>query len=277
MMVAPAGWRRYKHRVWTIGDIALTSRLIVGTGRYADFETMAACHAAAGTEMVTLAMRRVDLDAPKGTTVMDHIDRTKLALLPNTAGCYTPEDAIDTACLARELLETPLLKLEVIGDPRTLFPDNEGTLEAARVLVKEGFVVLPYCGDDPVLCQKLQDIGCAAVMPLAAPIGSGMGIQNPAKISLIREHVEIPLIIDAGLVTASDAALAMELGADGVLMNTAIAGADDPILMAKAMALAVQGGRAAFEAGRIPRRPYATASSPEEGLIGDKVVRPAWP
>ena len=277
-MVAPAGRRRYNIGVWTIGDIELSSRLIVGTGRYVDFETMAACHQASGTQMVTVAVRRVDLDAPANATVMDHIDRAKIPhLLPNTAGCFTPEDAIDTAHLARELLDTPLLKLEVIGDPRTLFPDNEGTLEAARVLVKEGFVVLPYCGDDPVVCQNLEDLGCAAVMPLAAPIGSGLGIQNPDRLRIIREQEKVPLIVDAGLGTASDAALAMELGADGVLMNTAIAGAADPVRMATAMRLATEGGRAAFEAGRIARRLYATASSPEEGLIGQTAPRPAWP
>jgi thiazole synthase len=276
-MVAPLYAWRYKGGVWSIGKLELQSRLIVGTGRYADFATMRDCHEATETQMVTVAVRRVDLDAQPGTTVMDHIDRSKVHLLPNTAGCYTPEDAIATAHLARELLDTPLLKLEVIGDPRTLFPDNEGTLEAARVLVKEGFVVLPYCSDDPVLCQKLEDLGCAAVMPLAAPIGSGLGIRNPTNLRIIREQVRIPLIVDAGVGTASDAAMAMELGADGVLMNTAIAGAQDPVRMATAMRLAIQAGRAAFEAGRIPRRLYATASSPEAGLIGQDGSGPAWP
>ena len=261
----------------SIGDIQLSSRLIVGTGRYADFTTMQACHDAAQTQMVTVAVRRVNLDAPDGETVMDYIDRSRIHLLPNTAGCYTPQDAVSTAHLARELLDTPLLKLEVIGDPRTLFPDNEGTLEAARELVREGFIVLPYCGDDPVLCQKLQDIGCAAVMPLAAPIGSGLGIRNPTNLQIIRQQVQIPIIIDAGLGTASDAALAMELGADAVLMNTAIAGADDPVRMATAMRLAVEAGLAAREAGRIPRRLHATASSPEEGLIGEVSKVAAWP
>jgi len=276
MVASAEGWR-YKGHVWTIGDFKLQSRLIVGTGRYADLKTMAACHEAAGTQMVTLAVRRVDLDAPREETVMDHIDRSRVHLLPNTAGCYTPQDAVATAYLARELLDTPLLKLEVIGDPSTLFPDNEGTLQAARELVKAGFVVLPYCGDDPVLCQKLQDLGCAAVMPLAAPIGSGLGLLNPTNLRIIREQVKIPIIVDAGLGTASDAALAMELGADGVLMNTAIAGAQDPVQMARAMRLAVEAGRAAHEAGRIPRRLYATASSPEEGLIGQSALGPAWP
>ncbi len=261
----------------TFGHHCLSSRLIVGTGRYADFTTMKDCHEAAGTQMVTVAVRRVDLDAPTGETVMDHIDRDRIHLLPNTAGCYTPEDAVMTAHLARELLDTSILKLEVIGDPRTLFPDNEGTLEAARELVREGFIVLPYCGDDPVVCQKLEDIGCAAVMPLAAPIGSGLGIRNPTNLAIIREQVHIPIIVDAGVGTASDAALAMELGADGVLMNTAIAGAKDPVQMATAMRLAVEAGRAAYQAGRIPRRLYATASSPEEGLNGQPSAVPAWP
>jgi thiazole synthase len=240
--------------VWTIGELELSSRLIMGSGSYADLQTMRACHEAAETELVSVAVHRLDLDGPAGAGIIDHIDTTKIHLLPNTAGCYTPEDAVDTARLARELLGTALLKLQVIGDPHTFLPDNEGTLEATRTLVKEGFVVLPYCGDDPVLCQKLQDLGCAAVMPLAAPIGSGLGIQNPDKLRIIREKISIPLIVDAGLGTASDAALAMELGADGVLMNTAIAGAQDPIQMARAMRLAVQAGHAARGAGRIPRR-----------------------
>ena len=249
-----------------IGNIELGSRLIVGTGRYADFAVMEACHAAAGTEMVTLAMRRVDLNTPGEGSILQHIDRQRIHLLPNTAGCYTPEDAVITAQLARELLGTSLLKLEVIGDPVTLFPDPEGTIEAARVLVRDGFTVLPYCTDSPVLCQKLADVGCAAVMPLAAPIGSGLGILNPVNLSIIISQASVPVIVDAGLGTASDAAIAMELGADAVLMNTAIAGARDPVKMAEAMALAVRAGRAAFLAGRIPRKPYATASSPMDGL-----------
>lgn len=251
----------------TIGSIQLASRLIVGTGRYADLEQMRACHQAAETNFVTVALRRVDLDAPEGLNILDFIDRKTIHLLPNTAGCYTAEDAVNTARLGRELLNTPLVKLEVIGDSRTLFPDAEGTLEAARVLVADGFVVLPYCTDDPVLCQRLEEIGCAAVMPLAAPIGSGLGIRNPTNLAIIREMVSCPMIVDAGIGTASDAALAMELGADAVLMNTAIAGADDPVKMARAMRLAVEAGRAAFEAGRIPKRLYATASSPLDGLI----------
>ena len=252
----------------TIGSITLGSRLIVGTGKYASFEQMKACHEAADTHMVTLAIRRVDLDANPGANILDYIDTTKIHLLPNTAGCYTAEDAITTAMLAREALNTSLLKLEVIGDPRTLYPDSEGTLEAARVLVNEGFTVLPYCIDDPVLCRRLQDVGCAAVMPLAAPIGSGLGIRNPYNLAIIKEQAEVPVIVDAGVGTASDAAIAMELGLDAVLLNTAIAAAGDPVKMARAMRLAVEGGRAAFESGRMPKRLYATASSPIDGLIG---------
>ena len=250
----------------TLGPLSLRSRLIVGTGRYADFATMAACHTASGTELVTVAMRRVDLAARGAPSVLDAIDRASIHLLPNTAGCYTPEDAVQTAHLARELLDTPLLKLEVIGCPRTLFPDVEGTLEAARQLVADGFVVLPYITDDPVACQKLADIGCAAVMPLAAPIGSGLGLRNPTNLRIIRELVDIPVIVDAGLGSPADAALAMELGADAVLLNPAIAAAGDPVKMARAFALAVEAGRLGFEAGRIPKRLYATASSPEGGL-----------
>lgn len=253
--------------MWKIGDLELSSRLIVGTGRYADFETMRACHVASGTALVTLAMRRVDLNASQDASILSYLDRSQIHLLPNTAGCYTPEDAVVTAQLARELLGTSLLKLEVIGDPQTLFPDPEGTLEAARLLVKDGFTVLPYCSDDPVLCRRLADIGCAAVMPLAAPIGSGLGIQNPINLQLIVEQATVPVIVDAGLGTASDAAIAMELGASGVLMNTAIAGAGDPVKMAHAMRLAVEAGRLAFESGRIPRKRYATASSPLTGIL----------
>ncbi|MAY81145.1 MAG: thiazole synthase [Deltaproteobacteria bacterium] len=264
--------------LWNLGNLTLKSRLLVGTGRYSDFATMTAVHAASKTQMVTMAIRRVDLDARDVENILDHIDPKQTHLLPNTAGCYTPEDAIMTAHLAAELLDTKWIKLEVIGDPRTLFPDNEGTVQAARTLVDEGFSVLPYCGDDPITCQKLADVGCTAVMPLAAPIGSGLGIQNPTNIQIIREQIDIPLIIDAGLGTASDAAIAMELGADAVLMNTAIAGADDPIKMAHAMRLAVEAGRYAFEAGRIPKRLYATASSPMEGRITSIAGGgPAWP
>jgi thiazole synthase len=251
-----------------IADFELSSRLILGTGKYRDFEQMRACHLAAGTAMVTVAIRRVDIDAPSGSSILDFIDRERIRILPNTAGCYTPEDAISTARLARELLETPLVKLEVIGDPRTLFPDVEGTLEAARVLVREGFVVLPYCSDDPIVCKRLEEIGCPAVMPLAAPIGSGLGIRNPYNLMIIREMVQVPIIVDAGVGTASDAALAMELGVDGLLMNTAVAEARDPVRMAEAMRHGVLAGRQAFEAGRMPRRLYASASSPLDGVVG---------
>ncbi len=250
-----------------LGDITLSSRLLVGTGKYPDFPTMRACHEASGTAMVTLALRRVDLSAPRGQNILDFIDREKIRLLPNTAGCYTPEDAIATARLGRELLDTPFVKLEVIGDPKTLFPDNEGTLEAARVLVKEGFQVMPYCIDDPIVCKKLAEVGCVAVMPLAAPIGSGLGIRNPHNLAIILEDATVPVIVDAGVGTASDAAVAMELGVDGVLLNTAIAGAQDPLKMAHAMRLGVEAGRLAFEAGRIPRKRYGSASSPLDGLM----------
>ncbi|MFM2246849.1 MAG: hypothetical protein RL071_2923 [Pseudomonadota bacterium] len=251
-----------------LGPHTFASRLIVGTGKYPDFATMQACHEAAGADLVTVALRRVDLAAGPQINVLDFIDRTKIRLLPNTAGCYTADDAVETARIARELLGTDLIKLEVIGDPRTLWPDTEGTLEAARILVKEGFTVLPYCPDDPVTCQRLEDIGCAAVMPLGAPIGSGLGIRNPYNLMIIRECVKVPLIVDAGVGTASDAAVAMELGADGLLVNTAIASAGDPPKMARAIRLAVEAGRAAFEAGRMPRRLHASASSPLDGLIG---------
>jgi len=251
----------------TIADRTFSSRLILGTGKYPDFATMRACHEAGATEMVTLAIRRVDLRAPKGENIMEYIDRTKVHVLPNTAGCYTAEDAVLTARLARELLDTPWLKLEVIGDPDTLFPDSEGTLEAARELVRDGFIVLPYVSDDPVLCRRLADIGCAAVMPLAAPIGSGLGIRNPANLAIIIEQAKVPVIVDAGVGTASDAALAMELGADAVLLNTAVAGAKDPVAMARAMRLGVEAGYLARHAGRIPRKLYASASSPIDGLI----------
>jgi thiazole synthase len=250
-----------------IGPLQLTSRLILGTGRYAEYEQMRACHQASGTELVTLAIRRVDLRGKSGSDILAHIDRSRIHLLPNTAGCYTPEDALVTARLARELLGTDLIKLEVIGDPETLFPDPEGTLEAARLLVADGFAVLPYCNDDPVTCKRLEEIGCVAVMPLAAPIGSGLGIRNPTNLRIIVERARVPVIVDAGVGTASDAAIAMELGVDGVLMNTAVAGARDPVRMATAMRLAVEAGRLAFEAGRIPRKLYASASSPLDGLI----------
>lgn len=252
----------------TIADRTFQSRLLLGTGRYPDFETMRACHEASGTEMVTLALRRVDLRAPADQNILTFIDRTRIHLLPNTAGCFTPEEAVLTARLGRELLDTPWVKLEVIGDPDTLFPDVEGTLEAARALVKDGFVVLPYITDDPVACRRLADIGCAAVMPLAAPIGSGLGIRNPANLRIILDQARVPVIVDAGVGTASDVTIALEMGVDAVLLNTAVAGARDPVAMARAMKLGVEAGALARTAGRIPRKLYGTASSPLDGLIG---------
>lgn len=252
---------------YSIGGFEFESRLIVGTGKYGSFDLMQKAHEASGAQMVTVAIRRVKLDGAPEENLLNYIDRKKYKLLPNTAGCYTVKDALLTAHLARELLDTPLIKIEVIGDERTLFPDNEGTLEAASHLVKEGYTVLPYCIDDPVICKKLEDAGCAAVMPLAAPIGSGLGIRNPHNIRIIRETIRVPLIVDAGVGQASDAAVAMELGCDAVLMNTAIAGANDPVKMARAMRLAVEAGRLSFESGRIPRKLYANASSPIEGVI----------
>ena len=243
------------------------SRLIVGTGKYPSPVIMRAAHEASGTDMVTVAVRRVDISR-KTESLLDYIDTAKIFLLPNTAACYTAADAIRTARLGREAGMSNWVKLEVIGDEQTLFPDNEGLLEATRVLVKEGFVVLPYTNDDPVMCRKLADAGAAAVMPLGAPIGSGLGIQNPNNIRIIREQATVPVIVDAGVGTACDAAVAMELGADGVLMNTAIAGAQDPVAMARAMKLAVEAGRLAYLAGRIPKKSYATASSPLQGVIG---------
>ncbi|MEO0602785.1 MAG: thiazole synthase, partial [Myxococcota bacterium] len=237
-----------------VGSLTLSSRLIVGTGRYRDLEQMKACHEASGTGLVTVALRRVDLDGLDGPSLLDFVDQERIALLPNTSGCYTAEDAVTTAEIGRELLGTHRVKLEVIGDERTLFPDAEGTLEAARQLVAAGFEVWPYCSDDPVLCQRLADIGCVAVMPLGAPIGSGLGIRNPTNLQIIRQFVEVPMIVDAGVGTASDAAIAMELGADAVLMNTAIAESGDPVAMARAMNLAVEAGRLAYESGRMPWR-----------------------
>ena len=242
------------------------SRLLIGTGKYRSIEEGREAIARSGAEIVTVALRRVEL-TPGKPSVLDTIDRKRHTLLPNTAGCYTAEEAIRTCRLARELGMADMVKLEVIGDAQTLFPDGAGTLEAARVLVKEGFVVLPYCLDDPILAKKLEDVGCAAVMPLAAPIGSGLGIRNPYNIRIILEHAKVPVIVDAGVGTASDAAVAMELGCHGVLMNTAIAGARDAVLMAEAMRDAVIAGRKAFRAGRIPRKLYANASSPLEGMI----------
>ena len=252
----------------TIAGRTFRSRLIVGTGKYASFPIMAGAHAASGAEMVTVAVRRVNLSDRSRESLLDHIDTSRYALLPNTAGCYTADEAVRAARLGREAGLSSWVKLEVIGDERTLYPDNEALVAATHVLVKEGFVVLPYTNDDPVVCRKLEDAGAAAVMPLGAPIGSGLGIQNPNNIRIIKEFASVPVIVDAGVGTASDAAVAMELGADGVLMNTAIAGADNPVDMATAMKLAVEAGRLAFLSGRIPRKRYATASSPLEGVIG---------
>ena len=253
--------------VLTIADKTFTSRLIVGTGKYPSHQIMADAHRASGAEMVTVAVRRVNLSDRSAESLLGHIDQSRIFLLPNTAGCYTADDAIRTARLAREVGLSNWVKLEVIGDERTLFPDNEALLEATRVLVREGFVVLPYTNDDPIACRKLEQAGAAAVMPLGAPIGSGLGIQNANNILIIREQARVPVIVDAGVGTASDAAIAMELGADGVLMNTAIALATDPVAMATAMKLAVQAGRLAYGAGRIAKRPYASASSPTDGRI----------
>lgn len=251
---------------WKLADRTLTSRIIVGTGKYKNNDETREALAASGAEIVTVALRRVDL-ASKAPTVLDAIDRSKYILLPNTAGCYSADEAIRTLHLARELGMDELVKLEVIGDPKTLFPDNTATVEAARRLVKEGFKVLPYCSDDLITCKRLEEAGCLAVMPLAAPIGSGLGIRNPHNIRLIIENVGVPVIVDAGVGTASDAAIAMELGCTAVLMNTGIAGAQKPVLMAEAMRLAVDGGRKSFLAGRMPRKDYANASSPTAGLI----------
>ena len=251
-----------------IAGKTFSSRLIVGTGKYSSPEIMVRAHEASGADMVTVAVRRVNISDRTQASLLDHIDPAKYFLLPNTAGCYSADEAVRTARLGREAGLSHWVKLEVIGDERTLFPDNEELLVATRILVKEGFVVLPYTNDDPIACRKLEDAGAAAVMPLGAPIGSGLGIQNANNIRIIREFARVPLIVDAGVGTASDAALAMELGADGVLMNTAIAGARDAVAMAEAMKFAVRAGRLAYLAGRIPRKSYATASSPLEGLVG---------
>lgn len=243
------------------------SRLIVGTGKYASVELTEKAIDASGAEIVTVAIRRVDLRDRSTGSLMSLLLRKKWKLLPNTAGCFTADDAVRTLRLARELGIADIVKLEVIGDEKTLYPDNEQTLEAAKTLVKDGFTVLPYCIDDPIVCKKLEDIGCAAVMPLAAPIGSGLGIRNPHNLSIILERAKVPVIVDAGVGTASDAAIAMELGCHGVLMNTAIAHAKDPVLMAEAMREGVRAGRKAFLAGRMNKARYANASSPTAGLI----------
>jgi len=259
--VAPASLETFR-----LGDRTFTSRLIIGTGKYRNHEEMKGAHRASGAEMVTVAVRRVPLDR-SAESLLDHLDPS-LMILPNTAACYTAEDAIRTARLAREALGTNWIKLEVIGDQTTLFPDNEQTLEAARLLVSEGFTVLPYFSDDLIMAKKLLDAGCAAVMPLAAPIGSGLGIQNPVNLRIMREQLpDATIIVDAGVGTASDAAVAMELGADAVLMNTAIAEAREPEGMARAMRLAIEAGRLAYLSGRMPKRLYASASSPLTGAI----------
>ena len=243
------------------------SRLIVGTGKYKDFAETRRAIEVSGAEIVTVAVRRVNITDPNKENLLDYLDPKKFTILPNTAGCYNAEDAVRTCRLAREAGVGKLVKLEVIGDDKTLFPDIPATIEAAKILVKEGFLVLPYINDDPITAKRLEEIGCAAVMPLAAPIGSGLGIRNPYNIRIILEQAKVPVIVDAGVGTASDAAMAMELGCHGVLMNTAIASAKDPVLMAEAMRLGIEAGRKAYLAGRIPKKLYATASSPLDGLL----------
>jgi len=253
---------------FVIAGRTFTSRLIVGTGKYPSHGVMRQAHEASGADMATVAVRRVNISDRSRESLLDFIDQTRIFILPNTAGCYTADEAVRTAKLGREAGLGHWVKLEVIGDERTLFPDNEALIEATKVLVKDGFVVLPYTNDDPIACRKLEEAGASAVMPLGAPIGSGLGIQNTNNIRIIREFSRVPVIVDAGVGTASDAALAMELGADGVLMNTAIAGAEQPVQMAAAMKHAVLAGRLAYLSGRIPRKMYATASSPLEGMVG---------
>lgn len=264
MIEAPAAIDRES---WSVARRAFRSRLIVGSSRYPNQQVMLDALEASGAEIVTVAIRRLDLSRDARQGILDVLDRSRYTLLPNTAGCYTAKDAVLTAQLAREALDTDFVKLEVIGDDRTLFPDVQELLCAAAELVHDGFVVFPYTNDDPITALKLQDLGCAVVMPLGAPIGSGLGIRNPHNFQIMRERITVPLIVDAGVGTASDAAVAMELGCDGVLMNTAIAGARHPVEMARAMRLAVEAGRLAHLAGRIPRKLYATSSSPTEGII----------
>ncbi len=254
--------------LFKLAEKSYRSRLIVGTGKYKDFRETQKAIEASGAEIVTVAVRRVNITDPSKENLLEYIDPKKYTILPNTAGCYTTDEAVRTCRLAREAGVGNMVKLEVIGDAKTLFPDIPATLEAARILINEGFIVLPYIHDDPVTARKLQEMGCVAVMPLAAPIGSGLGIRNPYNIRIILEHATVPVIVDAGVGTASDASIAMEMGCDGVLMNTAIAGAKDPVLMAEAMRLAVGAGRKAFLAGRIPKKLYATASSPLDRILG---------
>jgi len=255
---------------FTLGGRTFHSRLVVGTGKYRDFPTMQKAILASGTEMVTVAVRRLDLSAQGEASLLHWIPK-EMTLLPNTAGCYSAEEAVRTLRLARELQiggERPLVKLEVLADQKTLLPDGEQTLRAAKQLVAEGFTVLPYCSDDPVLCRKLEDAGCAAVMPLGAPIGSGLGLRNPYSLQMILDQAKVPVIVDAGVGTASDCAVCMEMGVAGLLVNTAISGAQDPVAMATAMKLATEAGRLAFRAGRIPRKLYGSASSPVTGIVG---------
>src|SRR5881296_4334348 len=247
-----------------LGGKEFSSRLIVGTGKYGSLDVMRQAHEESGAEIITVAIRRVSL--PSGESILDYIDTKRYTLLPNTAGCYTADEAVRTAYLAREAGLGELVKLEVIGDSRTLFPDVQGLLDATKTLAREGFVVMPYTNDDPIIAKRLEESGAACVMPLGAPIGSGLGIRNPYNIKIILETVSVPVIVDAGVGTASDAAIAMELGCEGVLMNTAISGAQDPVAMARAMRLGVEAGRLAFKAGRIGKKLYATASSPLEGV-----------
>lgn len=256
-----------KHENLIIAGREFQSRLIIGTGKYSSFEIMKQCHEASGAEMVTVAVRRVNLNERGKGSMLDYIDTERMSILPNTAGCYTADDAIRTSRLAREAGLSNWVKLEVIGDEKTLFPDTEELIKATRTLVADEFVVLPYTNDDVVVAKRLEDAGAAAVMPLGAPIGSGLGIQNANNIILLKEAVSLPVIVDAGVGTASDAAIAMEIGVDGVLMNTAIAEAKDPLKMAQAMKLAVESGRLAYLAGRIPRKRYASASSPIDGMV----------
>lgn len=256
----------------TIADRTFSSRLLIGSARYPDPKTMCECLHVSGAEIVTVAIRRMNLLEKESSSLLRHIDQSRYFLLPNTAGCYTAHEAILTAHLAREALNTNWIKLEVIGDAKTLFPDVTELLVAADALIRDGFIVLPYCNDDPIICQKLADLGCAAVMPLGAPIGSGMGIRNPYNLRIIRELIDIPVIVDAGVGTASDAAIAMEIGADALLINTAIAQACHPVIMAEAMALACRAGRLAYLAGRIPRKLYATASTNLEGMVNPSSV-----
>jgi thiazole synthase len=252
---------------WTVAGRQFSSRLIVGTGKYKDLEQTAAAIAASGAEIVTVAVRRVNLSDPQAPMLQDYVDPKQYTYLPNTAGCHTANDAVRTLRLAREAGGWNLVKLEVLGPPPTLYPDMPATFEAAKALIADGFEVMVYCNDDPVAAKRLEELGCVAIMPLGAPIGSGLGIQNPAMIHMLIEQAGVPLLVDAGVGTASDAAIAMELGCDAVLLNSAIANANDPVLMARAMRAAVEAGRMAYRAGRMPRRLGADPSSPLTGLI----------